>query len=73
MEAYAFRSVSGLEASFWFDEQGGLHVDHDDEVLRQAFIGGRIGLFLGGVFLTMRKPRAAATSSPNAMERQGST
>jgi hypothetical protein len=52
-DAYAFRAVSGQEASFWFDEQDGLHVDHDDELIRQAF--RRTGLLLGGVFLTMRK------------------
>lgn len=52
VEAYAFRSVSGLEASFWYDEQGDLHVDHDDEVIRRVFI--RQGLLFRNVYLSMR-------------------
>jgi hypothetical protein len=34
---YVFRSVSDLETSFWFDEQGALHVDRDNDVIRGVF------------------------------------
>lgn len=51
-DVFAFRSVSGLEASFSFDDQGNLHVSHDDGVIRHVF--RRNGLYFRNVYLTMR-------------------
>jgi hypothetical protein len=54
MEAYAFRSMTSLESSFRYDDEGELHVGRDADVIRRVF--PRVGLPLRGDFRTMRKP-----------------
>jgi len=36
-DVYAFRSASDLEATFWFDDAGELHIGHDESVIRRVF------------------------------------
>lgn len=54
VEAYAFRLVTGLESSFWYDDEGELYVGRDADVIRRVF--PCVGLPLRGDFRTMRKP-----------------
>jgi hypothetical protein len=50
VEAYALRSVTGLESSFWFDDEGELHVGRDADVFRRVFPRSLASACAFGVF-----------------------